>query len=119
MSMYIQATPDWKTIELELVLGGLAALGRLLTNQEDVEKLTMRQHGLPVLRRLLINPVYAENLTMMPRQFGAESLHLPQRQELLLHLPTLEIWMSSAQIVARSDYWPKERSEVRRQSNLF
>ncbi len=87
------------------MLGGLAALERLLTNHEDVKKLIMRQHGLLALRRFLINPDYAENLTIMPRQFDAETLHLCPRQQLLLHMSTSEIWMCSVKLFTRSDSW--------------
>ncbi len=93
---------------------GLPVLKRLVTNPEDAEKLTMLRHALRGLRRLLNSPEDVKNLSMMPRQFGAESLQLRPRQLLLLPLSTLEIWMSSAKTVARSDSWPNERSEVQR-----
>ncbi len=82
-------------------------------------KLIMRRHGLRGLRRLLTNTEEVEYLTMMPPQFGAESLQLRPLQLLLLHMSTLEIWMPSAKFVTRSGSWPNERSEVRGQYNLL
>ncbi len=65
--------------------------GKLLTKFTFAGKLIMRQHDLLVLRRLVTNPEDVENLSMMPRQFGSESLQLHPRQLLLLPMSTLEI----------------------------